>query len=57
MDSSEPDDYVATFYIGQHEKQRSRPVTDDVVRRAHGCNVGVAIEIRSSMGRLSICAV
>ena len=40
MESPEQDDYVPTFFIGQHESKRSRPVTDEVVRRAHECNVG-----------------
>ena len=39
MESPEQDDYVPTFFIGQHESKRSKPVTDEVVRRAHECNV------------------
>ena len=39
MDSPESEDYVPPFYVGHHESKRSRPVTDEVVRRAHECNV------------------
>lgn len=32
------DDYIPAFYVGQHESDRERPVTDGLVRRAHECN-------------------
>ena len=35
------EDYVPTFYVGQHESDRARPITDEVVRRAHECNVSL----------------
>lgn len=34
------DDYVPTFYIGQHESKRQLPVTDFVLRQAQ--DVGVS---------------
>ena len=34
------DDWVPTFYIGQHESKRSLPVTTHVLRQAHECNAG-----------------
>ena len=47
MESPENDDYVPPFYIGQHESKRLRPVTDEVVRRAHECNVRKLNEVPS----------
>lgn len=39
MESTVPDDYVPTFYIGQHESDRIR-VTSDLLQQALDCNVG-----------------
>lgn len=33
---------MPSFYVGQHESYRERPVTDDLVRRAHECGVSLA---------------
>ncbi len=38
MDSPESDDYVPTFYIGQHESDRVR-VTPELLHQAQDCNV------------------
>lgn len=41
MDSpNSSEDYVPTLYIGQHESDRSEPVTNELVHRAHDFNVG-----------------
>lgn len=45
MEPPAEDDYVPAFFIGQHEGKRSRPVTDEVLRRAQECNVRCRIEI------------
>ena len=33
------DDWMPTFYVGQHESKRILRVTDDVLRQARDCNV------------------
>lgn len=33
------DNWLPTFYVGQHESKRALPVTDRVLRQAQGCNV------------------
>ena len=33
------DDWMPTFYVGQHESKRQLPVTEHVLRQAHDCNV------------------
>ncbi len=35
------DDYMPTFYIGQHESKRPLPVTDEVLRQAQDCAVSL----------------
>ena len=41
MDASTAvDDYIPTFYVGQHESRRALPVTEHVLRQAQDCNVG-----------------
>lgn len=42
MDPSPPvDDYIPTFYVGQHESRRALPITEQVLRQAQDCNVGI----------------
>ena len=36
--ASSPDEYMPTFYIGQHESDRTR-VTPELLRQAQDCNV------------------
>lgn len=33
------DDFMPTFYVGQHESKRVLPVSSQVVRQAQDCNV------------------
>lgn len=33
------DDFMPTFYVGQHESKRALPVSNQVVRQAQDCNV------------------
>ena len=33
------DDWMPTFYVGQHESKRQLPVAEHVLRQAHDCNV------------------
>lgn len=35
------DDFMPTFYIGQHESKRTLPVTDQVLRQAQDCAVSL----------------
>ena len=35
------DDFIPTFYVGQHETKRSLPVTDFVLRQAQ--DIGVCL--------------
>ena len=39
MESDLPEDnWMPTFYVGQHESRRSLPVTSHVLQQAHDCN-------------------
>lgn len=38
--STSVDDYIPTFYVGQHESKRALPITEQVLRQAQDCNVG-----------------
>lgn len=38
MDSATSDEFMPTFYIGQHESDRVR-VTPELLRQAQDCNV------------------
>ena len=39
------DDYMPTFYVGQHESRRLLPVTEHVLRQAQDCNVNTGDSI------------
>jgi hypothetical protein len=36
--TASPDEYMPTFYIGQHESDRTR-ITPELIRQAQDCNV------------------
>ena len=38
------EEQMPVFYIGQHETNRSVPVTEDYILQAHSCNVCLLIE-------------
>lgn len=40
--ASSPDEYMPTFYIGQHESDRTR-VTPELLRQAQDCNVSCSV--------------
>ena len=51
MDSAmNQENWLPTFYVGQHESKRALPVTDSVLRQAHDCN---ASTLHSFFGHLA----
>jgi protein arginine N-methyltransferase 5 len=44
MDSpTNGDNWLPTFYVGQHESKRTLPVTDHMLRQAHDCNASTLL--------------
>lgn len=46
--STSVDDYIQTFYVGQHESRRALPVTEPVLRQAQDCNVGTRVAVEEN---------
>lgn len=55
--TASPGEYMPTFYIGQHESQRTR-VTPDLLRQAQDCNVSCScIQRKRTLSANGFCSM